>query len=71
MSVVSDIEELFVNTLALLIKESNINDKSQYQRGWLDGYARAYTQMTGESVFRLIGKANKVLEGSGKRLTLN
>ncbi len=70
VSMVSTIEDMFVNTLALLVKENTMNPMTDYKRGWLEGYAKAYTQMTGHTVFVLVRKVNESLEGSGKSINL-
>lgn len=67
-SVIDKIDELFVETLGLLVLEGTMASKTEYKSGWLDGYARAYSQITGGTVWNLIDKVNKSIEGSGKRL---
>lgn len=75
-SLFDKIEQEFVQTLALLIHENNgglngnIADKSEYKKGWLDGYARAYTQMTGGTIWGLVEKANLSIHGSGQKLEM-
>lgn len=67
-------EAKFVESLGLLIKEGQMTqtrgDRTEYRNGWLDGYCKAWTQMTGQSSYELIAKANKSVEGCGKELHL-
>jgi hypothetical protein len=50
MSITEEIEKKFVDTLALLVFESKLfPSKSEYRNGWVDGYAEAWSQMTGQS----------------------
>jgi hypothetical protein len=62
------IENTFVETLGLLALTGGFNLTDEYHKGWFDGYARAYTQLTGNTEFVLLRKVNAVLAGSGKIL---
>jgi hypothetical protein len=68
MSITEEIEKKFVDTLALLVIEQVIPSKSEYRNGWVDGYAEAWSQMTGKSSAGLFAKVNDCLRGSGKQL---
>lgn len=65
-SVARDVDKFFTETLALVILKGSFTAESEYQKGWLDGYAKAYTQMTGKTIQTLINQANSSIEGSGK-----
>lgn len=69
MSAFNDIETTFVNTVALIVLTAEFDLSVPYRAGWFDGYAQAYTQITGNSMFVLVDKVNKMLEGSGKSLS--
>jgi hypothetical protein len=41
---------------------------TEYKKGWFDGFAVAWTMMTGETSFKLEERVNEILNGSGKVL---
>lgn len=73
-SATESMEETFVETLALLIKEGHLNGPlsglSEYRKGWLEGYSKACTQITGMTVYQLVALANQIVDGSGNSLDL-
>jgi hypothetical protein len=62
------IEKTFAQTISLIVMTAGFDQSTEYRKGWLEGYARAYTQMTGKSIYQLIDAANDRIKGSGKRL---
>lgn len=62
----SAIENTFVESVAIMVLNTPAKKGSEYNRGWLQGYAYAWTQATGESIFTLIRKVNASIKGSGK-----
>lgn len=67
MSMFQDVEKTFIDTLGQLVL-SGFTMESEYRRGWFDGYARAWTQLTGKPWPQLVTAVNAALKGSGKEL---
>lgn len=68
MNAFESIRHEFADSLAIMILHGDFTGDSEYQKGFLHGYARAYTKITGESMYELVAVANKMIEGSGKAL---
>lgn len=68
MNITQAIDDQFCETLALAMLHGGFTNKSEYQKGWLEGYSQAYSEMTGKNVFQLVSGANARIKGSGKEL---
>lgn len=68
MDIAAQVRDTFIQSLALCVKEG-FDTEQEYRRGWLDGYAQAWHQMTGETIWQLIDHVNEILRGSGKSLS--
>lgn len=69
-SIAQTIEEKFVESLSLIVLTSSFDLSSEYRRGWFDGYAQSWRQMTGNSTLDLVDKVNDRLDGSWKKLEI-
>lgn len=61
-----DIDKMFVETVSIIILNTHSQGGSEYQRYYLDGYAKAYSQLTGRTIWQLKKRVNKAIQGSGK-----
>ena len=67
MSIVEEIESVFVETLATVILQNNFTsfvEMTEYRRGWLDGYSRGWIQMTGKTLLSWWPLPTRTLRGA-------
>jgi hypothetical protein len=69
-NVCAQIEHEFVEMLGVMILWGGFDLNTEYRRGVLEGLGKAYTKMTGKTVYQLVEAANERITKSGKKLVM-